>query len=539
MSVMENNDPKNDSATQMRADAYEDVAADAAASARASQVGADAQADTTADQVQSDAAASPEAVPSVESTTTPRLSPVEIGSRNLQLFTQREEAKRELKKTATTDAQKEAAKFGFRDDYKPEHPTILILHASVGSGHRSAAIAIAQAVEELRDSQAPAFPDGAPLDPQTNVEVADILAWGAHVFNGDKSASMFTGATRPFYDITWRYVFTGRLLWSGGTFLSYIMWRKFTRYIGHIKPMAVIATHIMGANMACGARIICKQDYPIVCVPTDYETEGLWPHKAADCFCVATESMAETLRARRICEDRIAITGIPTRIDFTRTYNAAQVRENLGLPQDKKLVLALAGAYLQQPYVNFRETLNDAIPSLNAHPNMHLVVVCGKDAEYAQKLREMCAECNLANVTVMEYVTEMAKLMAASDLIICKSGGLTVTECLCVETPMILVGRAYGQEKVNVDLLTSSGCAMHVTTTRELIDALNLVSDHPERMESMVVNSRLLRRPHAAEDIVKKALALSTIPVDKALSARPQHGWIFMFYWGDKPAHIR
>ena len=35
-----------------------------------------------------------------------------------------------------------------------------------------------------------------------------------------------------------------------------------------------------------------------------------------------------------------------------------------------------------------------------------------------------------------------------SDLAICKSGGLTVTECLCAQVPMILLGKAYGQEKV-------------------------------------------------------------------------------------------
>ena len=469
----------------------------------------------------------------------PDLTPIELGDQHLEAFSRYDELCKSHAKAAKGTEREEEKKLTFRDSHQPEHPTILIIHASVGSGHRSAAIGVAQAFQALRDSQEPAFPDGSPLDPETRIEVLDILAWGAHVYDGNKTASSFTGASRPFYDITWRYSFTGRLLWSGGTFLNYMMWRKFTRFIGHVKPLAVVATHIMAANMAAGARRICKQNFPLVCVPTDYETEGLWPHKAADCFCVGTESMAETLRPRLIPEEKIAITGIPTRMDFNREYDTAQARAKLGLPEGKKLVLALAGAYLPQPYVNLRDTLDIAIPTLSSHPHLHLVVVCGKDEEYRAHVEQMCKECNLENVTVLGYVTEMAELMATSDLIICKSGGLTVTECLNVSTPMLLVGRAYGQEKVNVNMLTSNGAAMHVTTARELIDALNSVDAHPERVEAMVVNANLLRKPEAALDIAKLALKLSTLSPKERHMYNPKKANIFAFYWGNKPAHIR
>lgn len=467
------------------------------------------------------------------------LSPIQLGERHLEVFNDYDMMCKQEAEAAKGTPQEEVKKLTFRDGYQPPHPTILIIHASVGSGHRSAAIGVAQAFEALRDSQEPAFPDGSPMDPETRIAVIDILAWGAHVYDGNKTASAFTGASRPFYDITWRYSFTGRLLWSGGTFLNYMMWRKFTRYIGHIKPLAVITTHIMAANMTAGARRICKQSFPLVCVPTDYETEGLWPHKAADVFCVATESMAETLRPRLVAEERISITGIPARMDFRCDYDTQEVRDRLGLPKDKKLVLALAGAYLPQPYVNLRATIDATLPTLSTHPHLHLVIVCGKDEEYYAHVKQMGEEYKLKNMTVMGYVTEMAQLMAASDLIICKSGGLTITECLNVSTPMLLVGRAYGQEKVNVNMLTSNGAAMHVTTARELIDALNSVDAHPERVEAMVVNANLLRKPDAALDIAKIALRLSTMTAEKRHMWNPGKANIFEFYWGDKPAHIR
>ncbi|MEG0071543.1 MAG: UDP-N-acetylglucosamine--LPS N-acetylglucosamine transferase, partial [Raoultibacter sp.] len=184
----------------------------------------------------------------------------------------------------------------------PARPCVLVLHASVGSGHRSAAIAIGQAFEELRDSGVCIGTSQTPVPADLDVEVIDILDFGRIVFDGDKTASMFTGFTRPIYDLTWRFTLTGRLLWGGGTCWSRIMYPKFTDYVREKQPIAIVCTHIVGANVAAGARMLTGQNYPILSVPTDYETEGMWPHKQTDVFCVATEAMAETLRPRLIPE---------------------------------------------------------------------------------------------------------------------------------------------------------------------------------------------------------------------------------------------
>ena len=301
--------------------------------------------------------------------------------------------------------------------------------------------------------------------------------------------------------------------------------------------MAVVCTHITAANVAVGARMLLDDDFPIVCVPTDYETEGLWPHLHADLFCVANESMAETLRPRKVPEDRILITGIPTRPAFRESYDKRLIRESRGLPQDKRVVLALAGAYLPRPYVHFREALDRLLPYLHAFESMHVVFVAGSDSDYARHLRRGCEDLGLSNVTVLDYVEDMAALMAASDLIICKSGGLTVTECLCAQVPMILLGKAYGQEKANVVMLTSMGAALHVTTWRELLDALRHIDHNPASTEAMLVNGSFLRRPDASLDIARATLQLVRREARHDRGGRRKR---FMhFYWGRKPAHTR
>ena len=171
-------------------------------------------------------------------------------------------------------------------------PVITIVHASVGSGHRAAANAVAAAFNQLKGK------GKVPND--VEVEVLDILDYGRIIFDGNKTAAAFTGASRPIYDVTWRYTLTGRILWGGGSIWSRVMFPRFNDYIREKQPLAVICTHITAANVAAGARMITGIDYPLVCIPTDYEIEGLWPHKEADLFCVATEFMAETLRPRKV-----------------------------------------------------------------------------------------------------------------------------------------------------------------------------------------------------------------------------------------------
>lgn len=264
-------------------------------------------------------------------------------------------------------------------------PLILVVHASVGSGHRSAANAIAEALEEAGEAARAAGNDNS-LEARSEVRVLDILDFGRIVFDGDKTASMFTGWTRPFYDLTWRYTLTGRLLWGGGTIWARLMYPKFTEYVRRLRPAAIVATHITAANVAVSARMITGQSFPIVCVPTDYEAEGLWPHLHTDLFCVANESMAETLRPRRVPEDRILITGIPASPAFSRTYDRAEAREAFGLPQDKQVVLALAGAKLPQPYVHFRAAIGEMLPFMHAMPSIQLVIVAGADEDYEREL---------------------------------------------------------------------------------------------------------------------------------------------------------
>lgn len=410
-------------------------------------------------------------------------------------------------------------------DVESDRPLVIALYSSVGSGHRSAASSTAEAFALLRGKH-PLVPENA------DIELLDILDFGRVKFDGEKTTTLFTGPTRYIYDITWHYVLTGRLLWGGGSIWSYFMYAPFTRYVAKRKPIAIVATHIVAANAAVAARMITKQAFPVVCVPTDYGVEGLWPHRYSDLFCVADDLMQDELYPRKVKPEDIKVTGIPVRPSFDKSYDRTEVLERYGLPVDKKVVLVIAGARLRQPYVLFRQVMDEIIEDLARFDDMHFVFLTGSDEEYADQLRKQCFDCKIGNISVFNYVENIAELMNAADLAIAKSGGLTVTECLCSRLPLIIVGRSFGQEDANTTTVTRAGAARQVLTSPELLAELEGIQKDKDSLKRMIEGGAELRKPDSAARVAQATL-------DKVAEIGPIRNIFLCFYWGKKPLRTR
>ncbi|MFR7745845.1 MAG: MGDG synthase family glycosyltransferase [Eggerthellaceae bacterium] len=409
-------------------------------------------------------------------------------------------------------------------DAHSQRPLVILTYASVGSGHRSAAQAIAQALEDLCGKH-PALPADA------EIAVLDILDYGYVRFDGDKTANV-TVSFNGLYDFTWHHFLTGRLLWAGGYGWSPCMFSPFTKLVKQRKPIAIISTHIVAANAAVAARMLSRQLFPVVCVPTDYGAEGLWPHLDCDLFCAADEEMVEELLPRKVPESHIKVTGIPVRKGFSEPYDREAVLAHFGLPSDKMNVIVMAGARLAQPYMPFREIVNKTVPNLGEFDQMHFAFLAGADEEYAQQVHDYCAEHLVDNVSVFNYIEDIPGLMESCDLIIAKSGGLATTECLCARLPLLLVGKSYGQERANTCAVTNAGAAVTAITSAELLSQLHRIHDNPSCLDAMRSGGEALRRPYAARDA-----ALATLDLVGTIKEPKRH--FLKVYWGKKPHPLR
>jgi len=372
---------------------------------------------------------------------------------------------------------------------------IVVAHASVGSGHRIAAEAVAR---ELRSTGGESVA----------VEVVDALTMGSVRASGNDLTSSFTGPAAMLYDAIWASSGLGRFARVVGTPALSWVFRGFARYLRETRPAAVVCTHALPALVAAHAVRRGQLDTSVVSVATDFGVHSLWPRDGVALFCAADANSAEELERRGHAPEAIAVTGIPVRPQFTVDYDLAAAREHFSLPADKRIILAVAGSTQPGPYAHFKESLAVSLPALASLPGVDLVVVTGQDDAYATELRSRAAGFGTTNVQILGFVEHMAPLMATADLALAKPGGLVCAECVDMGLPLVLVGPAAGQERANATALAGAGAALFAEDPRMLAEYVRKVASKPARLAKMRGAAGELARPFAAADVAGRVLEL-------------------------------
>jgi UDP-N-acetylglucosamine:LPS N-acetylglucosamine transferase len=155
---------------------------------------------------------------------------------------------------------------------------------------------------------------------------------------------------------------------------------------------------------------------------------------------------------------------------------------------------------------------------------LQLAAVAGGDDELYRQLES--TEFHLP-AYVHNFAKNMPELMHAADWIICKAGGLIVSEALACGLPLVLIDVLPGQETGNAEYVVGGGAGERADNG---LAALEIVYHWLDRDGTLLTerarNARRLGRPRAAHDVAERAWqAAERGPVTKsALSilARPK-----------------
>ncbi len=376
--------------------------------------------------------------------------------------------------------------------------SIVVAHAAIGSGHRIAAEAVARELEAAGGER-------------VAVRVVDALSYGSIRPSGDSLTGAFTGPGARLYDAIWRSATFGGIARFLGMPLLSLVFRRFTDHLVETRPAAIVCTHALPALLAARAVRKGRVDTAVVCVATDFGVHGVWPRDGVALFCAADAISADELARRGHATKGVAVTGIPVRPQFTLEYDRRAARAHFGLPENDRVILALAGSSMPGPYAHFKEALAVSLPALASMPGVSLAVVTGKDKEFERELKSRSMGFGTTNVHLLGYVEHMAPLMAAADLALAKPGGLVCAECIDMELPLVLVGPAAGQESANAHALTTAEAALFAEDPRQLAEMARRAISAPKRLGRMRQRAHALGRPFAASDIAARVLALAGV----------------------------
>lgn len=276
------------------------------------------------------------------------------------------------------------------------------------------------------------------------------------------------------------------------------------REMRRARPAAVICTHFLPAELLMRERNRGRIDYPVWLQITDYDLHNMWLVPGMAGYLAATEEVAFRLRARGIPPDRIHVTGIPVMPAFSEPdapeLAHAACAAALGLdPARPVLLMASGGAG-----VGDLPSMVERVLALGGG-DLQVIAVAGRNAEAHARLQSLAAR-HPGRVVAIGFTSEMHRLMAAADLVVTKPGGLTVSECLALGKPMLLISPIPGQEEHNAGFLMEEGAAWLAYDAIGLDYKIARLLADPAKLAAMAARSRALGKPKAAAEVLRRVL---------------------------------
>jgi 1,2-diacylglycerol 3-beta-galactosyltransferase len=373
-----------------------------------------------------------------------------------------------------------------------EKKRFLVLTADAGFGHRSAANAVEAALLETHGEEC-AVDIVSPLD---DPRVLPVLRNSGSDY--DRLVREMPDLYKIGYEISDARVPTAML--EGA--LIVMLYEVLRDVMDRVKPDAIVTTYPLYQSPLGALSVIRRQHVPLITVVTDLATvHHIWFNEAADECLVATPTVRDLALASGFEADRVHITGIPVHPSVIRESRApTAIRNALGWPDrtDIKTVLAVGSKRVGNLQGVVRALNHSGLP-------LHLVVVAGGDDELYHELQ---SEEWHVPAHVYNFVDNMPELMHASDCVICKAGGLIVTESLACGLPLLLVDVLPGQETGNADYVIQGGAGELSPTPLDGLETLcHWLLGGGVGLAQRAENARRLGKPRAAYDVAERAWA--------------------------------
>ena len=277
-------------------------------------------------------------------------------------------------------------------------------------------------------------------------------------------------------------------------------YKKMETLINEMNPDAIISTQQFPLLIVQTLKNQGRIKQPNYVVITDFMAHSSWLNGGVEAYFVASEFTREALALWGVPEKQLFATGIPVKQEISQAKPQAEARQKLDLLLDTPVVTLFGGGIMPKRVRRMVETM-----LLYAEP-LSFVTVAGRNRQMAEALEDL--ESTL-KVTLRKYqfIDFVDDLVAASDLVVTKSGGLITSEVLARGTPMVVVDPIPGQEEWNADFVTGSGAGIQIRLPEMVPAAILGLLDQPERLKAMRARAKAVGRPNAAMDIAKHILS--------------------------------
>lgn len=231
-------------------------------------------------------------------------------------------------------------------------------------------------------------------------------------------------------------------------------------------------------------------------IPTVLHESNAYPGKAVkmfakdvDCVLVGFEEAKQRLSNAK----KVVVTGNPTKItklDILQNHKE-KILADLGIKNDLPIVLIFGGSQGAQA---INEAMVDLIKA-KSNPNYQVIWATGRNQfdivkESFEKVN--FSMNNIPNVKIVPYIYNMEELINIADLVICRSGAMTITELAICGKPAIFVplpSKSANRQEDNARVLEKLGAAKiilnHELTGKNLAEKIDAMIQDRTKLQEM------------------------------------------------------
>ena len=365
---------------------------------------------------------------------------------------------------------------------------IMILTASTGGGHNSAARAIVQAFEE-KECKAIKI-DGI----RAVSSVLDKI-----ISDGYESSAKYTPKT---YGKLYKLTDTQYLGDEHAVIINTLFKRGIKQLIREEEPDLIIGTHPFPLMAAAKLKVKGKIQVPLMAVLTDYTTHASWVRPGIDKYVVGADDMKFLLEEEGAKREQVHPLGIPVNPGFLDYGNLDEVKRDLKL-KDRFTILLMGGSFGAGDMEDFLEEL------LQLQGKYQIVAVAGRNKTLKAKMEKMAKVRGFEDkVRVLGFTSLVSELMTISDVLVTKPGGLTTTEAILKNIPIVIPFFIPGQEEENVEFLLNHGLAVKTSRKYTLKVVIQSLMEDKARLQAISKRMAHYAKPNSADNITQLGLDL-------------------------------
>lgn len=346
---------------------------------------------------------------------------------------------------------------------------ILLLTAATGGGHLRAAHAVEEYIKENTSYEV------VTVDALKAVgRFLDKTVCDSYLFMAKKVPTLFG----RLYKRTNKQTHFGNLVPK----LSGLFSGMLLRSIADEQADVIIATHPFATEMVSDLKKDGLIDAPLVCIITDYGVHRAYIADHVDAYVVASEDMIPQLRRLGVEQEKIFPFGIPVHDVFFDKGDRKTTLKELGLDPDLPTVLFMAGSFGVSNIIKLYRELDET------GTNMQIIVITGRNQKLYDAFEKELAAGSHIPTQLIFFTDTVEQYMKASDLLVTKPGGLTVSEALACGLPMAVFDAIPGQEEDNADFLATHEMCVRLKKHSNFSEEITSLLRETERLEAMREN---------------------------------------------------